>query len=72
MKAMCPVCGTGECKYRQGIFCTMWVCATGKFKQKGIDGVERPVGAGEDGYGGFGGILDMLKKACGEDREKQA
>lgn len=29
---ICPACATGECKYRNGIKCTAWVCASGIYK----------------------------------------
>ena len=26
---ICPICGTGDCQFRNGIMCGAWICASG-------------------------------------------
>lgn len=26
---ICPICGTGNCQFRNGIMCDAWICASG-------------------------------------------
>lgn len=71
---ICPVCGTGSCKFRDGIICRSWVCAEGIFNgtsgNKGGDKLNTAqpqsdsaagVNAGMDG---FQNIMDFFNNAC--------
>ena len=67
---ICPVCGTGECKFRDGIMCRSWVCSEGIYKgttgNKGVDKLnaayhesERATGY-EGGKDGFQQVVDLF------------
>lgn len=71
---ICPVCGTGSCKFRDGIMCRSWVCSEGIYKgtsgNKGVDKLNTAyhqsdsaagVNAGMDG---FQNIMDFFNTAC--------
>lgn len=69
---ICPVCGTGECQYRDGIMCRSWVCSegiyTGTSGHKGIDKLNAAYNQSDSASGfqagidGFKNIMDMLSK----------
>ena len=68
---ICPVCGTGNCQYRDGIMCRSWVCASGVYKgtsgNKGIDKLneayhQSDTAAGvKAGINGYNNIMDILR-----------
>ena len=74
---ICPVCGTGSCKFRDGIMCRSWVCSEGIYKgtsgNKGVDKVNNAYHQGDSanaasgfqaGMDGFQNIMDFFNNAC--------
>lgn len=66
---VCPVCGTGTCKFRDGIICRSWVCSEGVYKvHSGNKGINKLNAAYQDSKASAGsssgvdGIFDILRK----------
>lgn len=71
---ICPVCGTGSCKFRDGIMCRSWVCSEGIYKgtsgNKGVDKLNTAYHQSDSAAGfnagmdGFQNIMDFFNNAC--------
>ena len=67
---ICPVCGTGSCKFRDGIMCRSWVCSEGIYKgtswHKGVDKMNTAYhqSEGAKDFSGFQDVMDFFNNAC--------
>lgn len=71
---ICPVCGTGSCKFRDGIMCRSWVCSEGIYKgtsdHKGVDKLNNAYRQSDSaaevkaGMDGFQQVVDFFNNIC--------
>lgn len=62
-KPICPICATGKCKFRNGIICGAWICASGMM----TDGRQNQTGD-DDQAKSRGPSLDEMLEIFGVNR----